>query len=286
MLDKSIRSVIELIRPYNALPALFSFAIGYFWFSKTTEFSFWLTLLTLFLTHSAATVQNDINDYPIDKINDPERIIHLKNLTVKTAKLVGYCLTLGAFLLSLLNKQLFVITLTGIFLSWLYNYPPFYFSRKPILSLIILGLVYTVLPMTLGFIIKNIWQLNIRLVFFIFFWFLLRFSTAILKDFKDIKGDSLHQKNTFLLIYGKTLVDGISIIGTSIAYVGIFSFIISRKPWQPIIAILIIFMIYSLYKRWQIVKSNDTFQAKKLFPLIFMVENRLQLFFLLYLFFL
>ena len=96
-------------------------------------------------------------------------------------------------------------------LTYLYNA---HTSKKPILSVVSLSFVYA-LPLVYGFYLTHN-ALNIEFVTLFILYFLLKISIVILKDYRDVVGDSMYNKQTFLLQFGYKTVAYVSLLlGTS-----------------------------------------------------------------------
>ena len=282
---KKVTAYVELIRPYNVTAGLLIFLIGYYFQPHATDWvqlSFGAIMLILF--HSAATVQNDSEDAPIDKANNLGRPLP-EIISLAQARKFMQILFAGAFVVSIFNLALnrfFVPFLVA--LIWLYNAKPFYFSRKPILSILTLGAISTGAPLVYGFLLAGntistfaiVWMLS---------WFLIRISITLLKDYKDEKGDRLFHKRTFYLTYGKRVTAITSIRLAAIGYICLFavSYFLKHTTW--LLAIPFLFALISFLPRFSLIKIKDNKVANVIFHDILVKENRFELIYLLWIIF-
>jgi 1,4-dihydroxy-2-naphthoate octaprenyltransferase len=107
-----------------------------------------------------------------------------------------------------------------IIFSWMYNAKPFQLSRRPIGSIAVLGICYAYIPLMFGMSLGSPIDAVLFLLLGVSFA-VSRISLSMLKDYKDARGDALHHKKTFLLVYGRSVVRSVSVALACIGYVGI-----------------------------------------------------------------
>lgn len=280
MLSHRFDPFVRLVRPENAAAALLSLTIGFVLGKSSLSPLFFLSTIVLLCLHSAGTIQNDQADLPIDRVNAPQNPLPSRQVSPRQAWFLERILFLAAWLVSLVNFKLFIFTVVMTVLTWSYNNPPFSFSRKPVASIVILGAVFSLVPMLYGFLLTTS-KRSIPLLLTILAWFLLRMSTSVLKDYKDVLGDRQFGKRTGLLVFGKKMVDIVSIAGTLLAYIIIAGSLILLRGWHIWNLFLLPFMLYSLYKRLDIAQTKDNLVSAGKFSSVFLVENQLALFYLL-----
>jgi 4-hydroxybenzoate polyprenyltransferase len=191
---------IELLRPYIALPPLLAFLIGERAINQPDNRStFIMAALVLLLVVVAATVYNDIEDREIDRDNRLPRHLFSTYTSVDKATIAAAGMYAIAAVLAVRsgNQYIIVFVSAGLLLSWAYNSAPLRLSRRPLSSILTLGVSYGALPIMLGGHSTTIFMYELA-----FSWFLQRCGISILKDYKDVTGDAKHQKRTFLLTYG------------------------------------------------------------------------------------
>lgn len=276
------KDYIDLIRPYNATTIVLAFCIGYFFKNNSIDTAtLILGIAVIILTHSIATIQNDINDIEIDKVNSPEKALASGKISINKAKKFSNILLLFVLAISFWGNIIHIIFISIILLiSWLYNSSPFFISRKTYSPLIILALMYSVIPMLYGYILKN-GMINSNIIYITIAWFFLRISISILKDFKDEKGDSMFNKNTFYLTHGKKITIFVSLFFSIISYLYIFYLLRFIKPiW--VILIMIILFVRGIYLKYKLFKLNDI-KLINAFHQIFFGQNQFDLILLIWL---
>lgn len=282
-----IKSFVQLARPYNATTVLLAFSIGYFLsLQQVVNINYFVGTIIILLLHSAATIQNDIEDFKIDKINAPEKPLQCKRVSLKEAKIFQLTLVVCTLVISLINFPIhFIFVVLMLIASYLYNKKPFLLSRKPFSSLVILGLVYSLGPILYGYILNKV-QLTLVFILILTFWFFLRVSISIMKDYKDKKGDKIFNKKTFYLTFGNTTVAWTSIILSIFGYLGILliSLFIIRPHW--ILAFLLVVAIINVYSRINLLTIRDDKKANIIFHKAFFGHNQFEALYFLWLIFL
>lgn len=279
-----ISSLVELTRPYNATTLLLAFSIGYFFLSNhRIGVDFLLGSILILLVHSVATIQNDIEDFEIDKINAPLKPLQNNRITLNEAKKLQYILATCAIGLSLiLLPTHFIFVVSMLLVSWVYNKQPFLLSRQPVSSLIILGLAYSLVPMLYGFILSEN-KIERPFILTITLWFFLRISISIMKDFKDAKGDRLFNKKTFYLTFGKSATYWLSIILSSISYLGLLFLSPYIRKFNWFLFILIFIAANNVFQRLKLLSSNNEGDANTIFKKVFFGQNQFEVLYLIWL---
>ncbi len=199
-----INGLMRLFRPFNAIAVIASFLCGYFYVAGEVSEAYVLYgVAALIFAHSATTLQNDIYDAKIDKDNKRKGLLQTGHLsTVHAKRIVFHASVMALAVVALTDKKydmaLWVLGL--LFLGWAYNAPPLRLSLRPFASISILGVYYAALPFLFGIFLVGSMHANVAI--FMAGLFLQRVATSMLKDYKDVKGDALHGKRTFLLAYG------------------------------------------------------------------------------------
>jgi 4-hydroxybenzoate polyprenyltransferase len=200
-------AVVDLLRPFNVLGVWLGFGIGY---ELSGGAAGWGQvaggLAILALVHSVATLENDLQDLAIDHTNGRRGALQEHRLTAEQARWLVY--GLGAMALGLalrpgprqMTQAGFAVAFLA--LSWAYNNRPLVLSRRPVASMVVMGLCYGALPLVYGYAVgggrPSWWVGALGLA-----WWAQRVSLSILKDFKDAVGDRKFGKRTFYLRYGR-----------------------------------------------------------------------------------
>ena len=267
-----IKSFVQLTRPQNASGSVFTYAIGYFLVTNTIDTNFFVGLVILLALHSYATLQNDIEDIDIDKANGRKGALLNHSVSISNTKFLVQSLAFMALVLALLSqhrKLHLTAILVLVLLAWLYNLTPVRASRKPISSIVVMGLCYGALPFMYGYLIANGSFGSDGFLLLAFFWFLARISTSIMKDYKDARGDRLLNKKTFYLRYGADVTAWTSLTTAIVAYVGIIIMLaILRTKSEGLLIALTLVSLLALRNigiRLSLIKIKDEKQLDKIF---------------------
>jgi 4-hydroxybenzoate polyprenyltransferase len=283
MAIKKINYFIETIRPYNMVSGVLLFTIGFFFKGgHVITWNYFIGIITIMFLFAFATIQNDIEDINIDKINAPNKAISSGKLDLKEASIVNTIILVIILLLGLYNfpHNLFFI-ISALSLTWLYNKPPFYLSRKPFSSMFVMAVMYSSLPFWYGYSLYYSFTFTNYLLYLILFWFLIRISVSILKDFKDVEGDKLYNKRTFYLAFGEKYTALVSIITFCLGSTGIMYLLFTTRGYSWLFILPILFLLKNLYLRLKLLGKSDTKKLTDLFHSIFFGQNQFDIFYLL-----
>jgi 4-hydroxybenzoate polyprenyltransferase len=229
--QSKIQAYVQLTRPQNATGSAITYCIGYFLsHGSSVKTGFFAGLFILLAIHSLATVQNDVVDFEIDKANKRRNALQEHSLSIAQARFFVRALGVAAITVAVISTQreiqigaVFILLL----LTWLYNVAPVRASKRPVSSIVILGLCFGSFPLIYGYLVAQ-GRLTVNLLILAFFWFMFRVSTSIMKDYKDVKGDRIFSKNTFYLKYGPKITASISLSFCAIAYIAAIAIIVSE----------------------------------------------------------
>lgn len=243
-------------RPYNALLPLIFVYIGA-QIAGAGMIDIYIAMAVVVLVHSGATLLNDAEDIEVDRTNDVQPSKHnRRTLLVIVAVLVFIAVIVSAVFLPL-STTLYVCSV--LLVSWLYDAKPFQLSRRPIASIVALGVCYGSLPMLLGLSLSG--GVDSYTFLFALVVGVGRASLSMLKDYKDARGDALHNKRTFLLVYGRTQVRRVSVMLACIGYTGVvaYALLYANGRYVPIV-LLALFGVYLIYERLQL-NPNKSYSA-------------------------
>lgn len=165
------------------------------------------TILAFFLIAAVTIHANSINDYAdreIDKINlkdASDRPLVTQDISLKEFWLIHSLSAAAALLLAVpYGTRVIILTAAVLAVDYLYSIKPFRLAYKAFASPLLLSIAYVYYSFTLGYFSIDSpedypWLLTIGL--------LIGFAARmLLKDFRDVKGDKRHGKETFLVKYG------------------------------------------------------------------------------------
>lgn len=227
-----VESYVRLTRPQNASGSVLTFCIGFFLLTSTLSFDFFIGLLILLALHSLATVQNDIEDFDIDRANRRDSVLQDKSLMISRAKYFVQALGLisvGVAILSPHRRLHFAVIAGALVIAWSYNLGPIRGSKRPIISILTMGACYGALPFIYGYLVAGGGLTDRYLISMAIFWFLARVSTSIMKDYKDAAGDRAFKKDTFYLHYGRQATAWVSLATATIAYSGLIVTLLNNR---------------------------------------------------------
>lgn len=215
-------SIFELGRPWNGLASSIAALIGIILASVSIPpiNTLLLASLSFFCCFLAGTVLNDIFGMDIDKLNMPFRPLQSKRVTYKEALIfmIGtYIVGIGLSLF--LTFKFFITVIIFVIGSIFYSLPPLSLEKKSFLAQLSLSIVSFFIPVYSGVVLVTDTFIIPSNLLTLFISFTLLYSFAIIiKDFKDIKGDKIGKKRTFVLHVGEKVAKFIMITGTLIMF--------------------------------------------------------------------
>jgi len=152
------------------------------------DFRAGLLLLSGVMIHGGGDIINDIYDRNIDKICKPNSPIVSGRMSVRTAWVYMIILySVSIVIASLLNYICLIISILGIVIGgFLYSHPQCRLKDHPILSITSIALCFALESIALWSIYAAITTETMIVSFYVF---ILLFSLAFFKDFRDVKGD-------------------------------------------------------------------------------------------------
>ncbi len=226
-----LKAILKLIRIPNLLIVVGTMYLLRFFLIKPilhfyygslsyTEFDFALLVLACVFIAAAGYIINDYFDLEIDKINKPKKVILGKQISIEKARLVYFVLNLlgvliGTYLsIKIGQYQFSLLFLLTAFLLFSYSQK---YKRSPfignfvvaILSALTLFLVWLFEFFALRLdshmfveIREAIHYVNIYILAYVAFAFLVSLIREIIKDIEDVKGDESEKCKTLPIILG------------------------------------------------------------------------------------
>jgi 4-hydroxybenzoate polyprenyltransferase len=228
------------------------------------ELDFILLVLTTVLIAAAGYIINDILDQGIDNINDPNRNIIGKIVSERIAYIIYYTINVAAVLIGFyLGYRVGKIQLGIIFLiiatmlyyySLKYKYLPLWGNLVvSLLSFMVIGIVWLfefymlkMDPLAFTEIETNQKFINILVLSYAGFAFLVSLGREIIKDLQDIEGDRRSGCRTFPIVFGigAARVLAIIFILVTMACLGYFQHLLFSNEFR--ITGLYLFLIQGL----------------------------------------
>lgn len=237
------------------------FSMGYFFETGTittsyVSFDYYLGILILICAYSYSVLDNNIRDVDIDKVNNMNNRIPVdaKSVAGSTYKLTPKMFALASLCLSLLAfGRHFAFALLLVILSYIYNA---HLCKRPILSVLSLSFTYS-LPLVYGYYLTHGLTYNFYLIMVLVLFFLLKVSIVILKDYRDIKGDVLYNKQTFLIRYGHTCTSFVSLMLGIFCIFSLFIFVLYVHDSMLVLPFLFIVGARLIYFRFKVLKNHE-----------------------------
>lgn len=206
-IKRQLNLVYRMSRPPVSMILLLFAYIGATHGGQTLEPSWRLllisTIVALILINASSV--NDLADEKIDKINlsgsaarplanGLARRSEMKVMAIATA-------TLALLLSWILGPHVLMVAMSGVAFNWVYSSRPIQISHRGFLAPLFLPIAYVATPFLIGALaVGGLNQQKIILLAGIYISFMGR---ILLKDFRDVKGDSQFGKRTFLLRHGR-----------------------------------------------------------------------------------
>lgn len=205
---RALKVTVMMIRPPVALLLLLSAALG---LAPAGRADGLRPLLTTVLVVVAgwfinATVLNDLADERIDRINlQNARGRPLVSGDASRRELMTLGLLAGAIAMIvawIVAWRVGVVVTAGLTLNVAYSFPPFRLSSRGLLALLVLPMGYVALPFLVGAysVGPSLGPHGFVLLVGLYVAFIGRIA---LKDFRDVEGDDLYGKRTFLIRRGR-----------------------------------------------------------------------------------
>jgi len=207
-------AVLKNIRPpqmfYHIGLFLIGLGLGFLAYPQNASINFFAVLAGMVLVASillawkASVIVNDIYDFKIDEISNPDRPLQKKIFTIREYAELGMLV----FLLSLLGGLTVSVKFSAILfvyqiIAWVYSAPSFRLKRFPVVATLVSS-VASLVVLFIGFTLvsgdANIQGLSWRIIFLMMGGLTLSLP---IKDFKDIEGDKKYSIQTIPVLLGK-----------------------------------------------------------------------------------
>ena len=172
-------------------------------------------LLGICLAWLASVVVNDVYDFSLDLISNPERPLQSEIITKKEYCEIGWLLFyLSLFAGLLVSLKFFGLLLIYQMIAWAYSASPYRLKRFPIVASFV-SATASIVVFFIGFVLvsgdQNIQGLPWRVILLLIISYTLSLP---IKDFKDIAGDKKDGIKTIPVIFGEE--NGRIVVGAGI----------------------------------------------------------------------
>jgi 4-hydroxybenzoate polyprenyltransferase len=226
---------------------------------------FVVALPLIILVDIAANIINNYEDWEIDKANQKREVMHtaFKKNDLLYMYLIVVVAAFAILLVSGANEYLWFVVVGYIVLGIIYSLA-IKLKNIAILNYAAIALAYAGVSAAIGFFSgsANLPLFLKWLPVFIFLIFV-DFGYSITKDYSDVKGDSLHNKKTLPVLFGKSASIKIQFGIVTFAYIYLLAAIL--LGWlSPIFLLLFISYIFALYIIISAHKTDDRHIHRKL----------------------
>ena len=236
------------------------------------HFHFFILVLSTLVIAAGGYIINDLEDYEIDLLNKPDKVIINKHISAYNAHLLYWGLTAFGFLISLYlafyvdNFPLLLIYPSAVLLLYLYS--------KALKKSILWGnlIVSIFCAFVAGIVIfaerENIFQLNLHhseygstvleiFIFYLLFAFFATMFREIVKDIEDVEGDKKLGCTTMPIAWGIPIAKGVALF-FAIIFLGILmDWIFSEEKIEMdsgviyLVVGIICPMLFAMFKLWK-----------------------------------
>jgi 4-hydroxybenzoate polyprenyltransferase len=205
---------------------------------------FFLSLSTVLIAAGGYLI-NDYYDIKIDYINRPQKVVVGRSISRRSA--IGLHTTfnfLGIAIGILLSPWIGLVNLTSATLLWLYSN---YLKRQPLVGNLAIGLLSGAAILLVSLLYPQNYKLVALYAFFAAFFSMIR---EIIKDIEDREGDEKFGCRTLPIVWGvrktKMLINFLLLVFLA-TFAGLAKIYLGEY-WQAMAIILLLFIIYFMYK--------------------------------------
>lgn len=196
-----IRSLINLIVPQYSIFVIVSTLSAALIVNKSVSLSYFVAAIILSFAIFGLNSFNQIFDFHIDKKSKPKRPIPSGEITIKHAYVVSFIFfILAAISAIFININFSLIVLCFIVISIFYSMPPVRLKNHGIMSNIVGGTLYGIVPFLTAVVIGNVKNVQ---YFFLLLFFLFAFIISSIKDIEDLKVEKRVGIKTVPVLLGK-----------------------------------------------------------------------------------
>lgn len=231
------------------------------WWSLDINWSIVANFVLITLAAGGTFILNQTKDVGTDKDNKKLFLISEDHIHPEIARKIAL-ISIGISLLILLIQNFYLFLLLALFVlfwGYLYNYKPFAWKDSPLMG-ICTNMIGGLILFLIGWVMvgKVQWKTFIYAIPYIFAWG----SVALLTTIPDMGGNSLHDKKTFAVSFGKKTAIWVAFI------LLIIGFIVGMYIKDPVIShpILLSIILYLI----MLFKQTDPWVLRCIrFPMLF-----------------
>ena len=231
--------------------------------------SFVLVVLSVITAWISTVFFNDVADYAIDMISNPQRPLPQKIITKNHSLVLGWVfLFISLVLAIMLSWQIFITLALYHLLSWIYSMPPLRLKRFPLVATFVAALAsLTIIFVGIAILVPNasprLFPMPIALTLLIGYTLCLP-----LKDFRDIDGDKADDIKTIPVLFGIQKARAILAGNLFISFV-LSAFLLDIRLLFPALVAGIVSIVLLTKKRGR----DFLFPTPTLLPLVFVLTT-------------
>ena len=174
------------------------------WQHPSDLFGIFMASVAIFLSFQSAVIFNDIYDYDIDVVSNPDRPLVANAIPISEYKLIAKLFVVLALTISFcISEIFFFFVLLYNLLAFLYSAPPFRFRKYFLVSNLLLSTIFLVTFHAGASVLFSDYRFDI-IPTYITFGLLLSYALALtVKDSKDYEGDKNSHVHTLYTLLGK-----------------------------------------------------------------------------------
>jgi 4-hydroxybenzoate polyprenyltransferase len=268
-----IRLAVSMLRPPLFVLFMMFAAIGLAQAGRAEELhpGFTVVLVVIAGWFVNATVVNDLADELIDRVNFPavgRRPLASGEATRRELQLLG--MAAGSVSLVVgwaVNWRVGMVVVIGLALSAAYSLPPFRISGRGGLASILLPAGYVAFPFLVGVLSVQPSLSREQLILLAGLWVSF-IGRILLKDFRDVEGDAMFGKRTFLLRHGRRIT---CMVSAACWTAGSATLLLLIPVGSPVIAAFVAFLGCALYGLRQLARDSSRFEEWAIIAAIAMI---------------
>ncbi len=255
-----------------------------------TAIDFFILVITTAIIAIGGNIINDIYDYPIDKINKPEKIF-INHLIAQKSAWIFYFSTNIVALLSSVYFYFFANWKTGVIyfiitpvLLWLYSYR---LKKTVLIGNLLVAFICALVPIMVVHAEYNLedkgyFIANYFISFYAFFAFTTTLYREIVKDIEDQEGDKKYDSFTLPIVFGQRIAKNVAL---SIGMILLIVMIRLITLWKVasivqltyLIILIVLPISYSVFQLFKATEKKDfnkvshTIKLIMLFGLLFLI---------------
>ena len=270
---KPVRLAVAVLRPPLFLLFLLFAAIGLAQAGNAEQVHPLFTVVALVVAgwFINAGAVNDLADEMIDRVNFPgagKRPLSSGQAT--RGQMLALALVSGAVSLGVafaVNWRVGLVVTAALALSAAYSLPPVRISARGGLASFLLPAGYVAFPYLVGLFTVQASISVEQLILLAGLWVSF-IGRILLKDFRDVEGDAMFGKRTFLLRHGRRTT---CLVSAACWVAGAASLLLLVPLASPVLAGFVVFVAAALYGLWELAKKTSRFEEWAIVAAIAMI---------------